>query len=184
MVPFGPAGPLSVTVPVDGLPPATELGLSDKLASAAGLIVSVADRLLPASAAEREAGVGVSTPVVVAVNVAEVWPAATVTVEGTVAAALLELKLITRPALGAPLEIVTVPIEPVPPVTELGFSVRLVRVGALIVRMALTAWPPLLAQIFALVSVPTGTVVMVNVADVIPAGIVTLAGTVAALASL
>ncbi len=40
--PPGPAGPLSVTVPVDGLPPATEVGDTERPVSAAGVIVSVA----------------------------------------------------------------------------------------------------------------------------------------------
>ena len=41
-VPVDPAGPLSVTVPVDDVPPTTEVGVSETLLSVAGVIVKVA----------------------------------------------------------------------------------------------------------------------------------------------
>ena len=40
-VPLGPAFPLSVTVPVEDVPPVTVAGLSDKLVRVAGVIVRV-----------------------------------------------------------------------------------------------------------------------------------------------
>ena len=63
-------------------------------------------------------------------NVAVVAPAATVTLEGTVAAAvlLLESATVAPPAGAAPLS-VTVPVEEFPPVTLVGFSESDERVG-------------------------------------------------------
>jgi len=61
--------------------------------------------------------------VVVTVKVAVVAVAATVTLAGTVAAALLLDSVTTAPPVGAALLKVTVPVDEVPPVTEVGFSV-------------------------------------------------------------
>src|SRR5437588_118920 len=77
--------------------------------------------------AERRVGTEVLT-----VNVALVAPAATVTLEGTVAAAVLLLESATcaPPAGAAPLN-VTVPVEDcVPPITLVGLSVSEESVGA------------------------------------------------------
>src|SRR5713226_1788755 len=67
--------------------------------------------------------VDAATALVLTVNVALVTPAATVTLEGTVAAAvlLLESATVAPPAGAAPLS-VTVPVEEFPPVTLVGFS--------------------------------------------------------------
>jgi len=59
------------------------------------------------------------TVTVVTVKVAVVAPAATVTLAGTVAAAVLLLdKPTDRPPVGAALPRVTVPVDEVPPITE------------------------------------------------------------------
>jgi hypothetical protein len=56
-------------------------------------------------------------------KVAEVAPAATVTLVGTVAAEVLLLASVTAaPPVGAAAFNVTVPVDPVPPVTLVGFS--------------------------------------------------------------
>jgi hypothetical protein len=71
------------------------------------------------------------TALVLTVNVALVAPATTVTLEGTVAAAVLLLESATcaPPAGAAPLN-VTVPVEDcVPPITLVGFSVSDERVA-------------------------------------------------------
>src|SRR6266481_1448724 len=76
--------------------------------------------------------VNAATALVLTVNVALVAPATTVTLEGTVAAAvlLLESATCTPPAGAAPLN-VTVPVENfAPPTTLVGFSVSEERVGA------------------------------------------------------
>lgn len=67
---------------------------------------------------------------VFAVNVALVAPAGTVTVEGTLAAALLVDSATCAPPAGAGPLSVTVPVEdPTPPTTLEGFSVSAVMVG-------------------------------------------------------
>jgi hypothetical protein len=64
-----------------------------------------------------------ATVLVVAVKVAVVAPATTVTVAGTWAAAvLLEVKLTTTPPVGAGLSKVTVPVDDTPPSTVAGFT--------------------------------------------------------------
>src|SRR5712691_576004 len=76
--------------------------------------------------------VNAATALVLTVNVALVAPATTVTLEGTVAAAVLLLESATcaPPAGAAPLN-VTVPVEDcVPPITLVGLSVSEERVGA------------------------------------------------------
>ena len=74
--------------------------------------------------------VDAATALVLTVNVALVAPAGTVTLEGTVAAAVLLLESTTcaPPAGAAPLN-VTVPVEELPPVTLVGFSPSEARVG-------------------------------------------------------
>ena len=64
------------------------------------------------------------------VNVALVAPAATVTLNGTIAAAVLlvESATVAPPAGAGPLN-VTVPVEGVPPMTLVGFSVSEETVG-------------------------------------------------------
>ena len=71
------------------------------------------------------------TALVLTVNVALAAPAATVTLEGTLAAVVLLLESVTiaPPDGAAPLS-VTVPVEEFPPVTLEGFSVNELRVGS------------------------------------------------------
>lgn len=112
-------------------------------------------------------------------NVALVAPAGTVTVAGTVPAATVsDASVITRPPTGAGLEIVTVPTDGVAPTTDVGFIVSAVRTGAVTVRAALPVDPYADAPMFAVASLLTATVVTVKVAELLPTGIVTDAGTV------
>jgi hypothetical protein len=66
--------------------------------------------------------VAVATAAVVMVKVAEVCPAATSTVVGTIAAAALLLRFTLAPPAPAALDSVTVPVEFAPPVTIAGFT--------------------------------------------------------------
>jgi hypothetical protein len=67
--------------------------------------------------------VDAATALVLTVNVALVAPAATVTLEGTLAAPVLLLESATcAPPAGAASLKVTVPVEEFPPVTLVGFS--------------------------------------------------------------
>jgi len=80
--------------------------------------------------------VELDTAVVETVNVAVVDPAATVTDAGTVALVELELSETVSPPVGAVPFRVTVPVELVPPTTEVGETVTELRVGALMVNVA------------------------------------------------
>ena len=74
-------------------------------------------------------GVEAVTALVFTGNVALVAPAATVTLDGTVAEVLLLERLTVAPPLGAAPLSVTVPVEGDPPVTVLGLRVTEVRAG-------------------------------------------------------
>jgi hypothetical protein len=82
-------------------------------------------------------GVELDTAVVTIVNVALVLPTKTATDEGTVTAEVLLLdKEIVTPPLGAGLLSVTVPCEPLPPVTLVGLRLIEFSDGGEIVRVA------------------------------------------------
>jgi hypothetical protein len=74
--------------------------------------------------------VDAATALVLTVNIALVAPAATITLAGTLAAAVLLLDSVTcAPPVGAGPLSVTVPVEEFPPVTLAGLSANEVRVG-------------------------------------------------------
>lgn len=100
--------------------------------TAGGVIVNVAVRVAP-DEPEIVTGVDVVTAVVVTVNVLLVLPAATVTLEGNAATAVLLLESDTTvPADGAALVSVTVPCEVFPPTTLVGLNEMAESVGALV----------------------------------------------------
>lgn len=66
----------------------------------------------------------------------DVEPEGTVTVAGTVALELFDVRATAIPPVGAGPLMVTVPVELEPPVTVVGERVMPVTVGALIVRVA------------------------------------------------
>jgi len=101
LTPPTPAGPLSVTVPSELVPPTTELGTSEIPDKVPGLTVRIAVLLTLPRVAVIVGEDMAFTPTVVIVNVAEVCPAATVTVAGTEAGELLELRLTTIPPVPA-----------------------------------------------------------------------------------
>jgi hypothetical protein len=113
-----------------------------------------------------------------------VWPACTVTLEGTVATDVLPLdRVIEAPPDGAAPLRVTVPVELFLPLTLVGFRLSEERTTlppvAVMVSDALCELLPKLAVITAVVVVVTDDVVTVNVAVVAPEGTVTLLGTLA-----
>ena len=110
---------MRLTVPVEELPPPTELGDTLRLVRAAAVIVSGADCVLAPWAPEITTDALLDTARVVTVNVAEVEPLGTVTVAGTFAFGLLEERLTVKPAALAGPVSVTVPVAGLPPITEL-----------------------------------------------------------------
>jgi hypothetical protein len=170
-----------VTVPVEEVPPLTEVGLSTNAVTVGALIVREA-------ALETELNVPVmvvevlgATGVVETVNVPLVAPEGIVTVLGTVADAELLVSETVRPLLGAAEPIVAVPVEELPPVTDVGATVIDAKTGGAIVRISLAEVLFALAVIVADVLLGTGAVVTANVAVVAPDATVTELGTVAKL---
>ena len=75
-------------------------------------------------------------------NVAVLAPAATRTLAGTVAAAVLLLERVTvAPPVGAEAVSVTVPVDVPPPITVVGLRVRADNVGGFTVRLAVFVTP-------------------------------------------
>ena len=177
------AAPFKVTVPVELFPPTTDVGFLAMEERVGALTVSVVVIVSP-YVPDIVTDVLVDTGLVVIVNVAEVAPAATVTLAGTCATAVLLLWSVTvaPPEGAAPLK-VTVPLDVPPPTTEVGLLVIEDKVAALMLRVAVRLTPSV-AVIVVEVLLATPNVVMVKVADVLPAGTVTEAGTVAAVVLL
>src|SRR5437899_12551771 len=85
--------------------------------------------------AEIETVVGFDTTLVETVKVAVLAPAATRTLAGTVAAAVLLLERVTvAPPVGAAPLSVTVPVDVLPPMTVVGLRLRLLSAGAVAAR--------------------------------------------------
>ena len=120
---------------------------------------------------------------VLTVKLALVFPACTVTLDGTVATAVLLLESVTvAPPEGAAAVRVTVPVELFPPLTLVGFRVSeesVTDVAGVMVSEACAELLPSVAVITAVVVVVTDVVVTVNVALVAPEATVTLLGTLA-----
>jgi len=134
-------------------------------------------------------GVLVPTAEVDTANVALVDPAGTVTLAGTLATAVLLLDSdTTAPPLGAPEVSVAVPVEPVPPVTLEGFTEtadsEAGAAGGVTESVAVRVTPSNVALTTADVDALTALVEIVKLALLLPAGTVTLAGTVATPALL
>ena len=91
---------------------------------------------------EIETVVNFDTTLVETVKVAVLTPAATSTLGGTVAAAVLLLERVTvAPPVGAGPVSVTVPVDVPPPMTVDGLRVRVDNVGGFTVRMAVFVTP-------------------------------------------
>ena len=120
-------GPLRVTIPVEDVPPVTEVGDTVSVASVGGVMVSVAVCFTEPTVAVSTADVVVETAEVETVNVVEKVPGLTVMDAGTEAEPVA-LRLTTTPFTPATPLKVTVPTEVLPPTTVLGLTVTPVRV--------------------------------------------------------
>lgn len=175
------AGPLRVNVPVEGAPPCTIGGLTLTLTMLGALIAKAAWAVVTPKVPVIVAEVEIATAFVVTVKLTELVPAATVTELGTVAEPVFDDKVTTAPLEPAlPLR-VTVPIEEVPPMTVVGLTVTLDSVAGVTVKFAVCVRlfsDPVITAVFV---VFTAIVFTVKLAEIEPAGIVTVAGTVAQL---
>jgi len=179
LTPPAGAGLPSVTVPLAGVPPVTEVGAMDRANAKAGLTVRTAVAVTEPVDAEMVATVEAATFEVVTVNLAVVAPAATNTLDGTLALALFEERLTMSPPVGAFAFSVTVPVEGVPPKSVVGETETLLMDGAQTFRAAVCELLPWVAVIVAVTEVATSFVATVKVAVVAPDGTKTLDGTVA-----
>jgi len=132
------AGPFRVTVPVDDVPPVTIVGLRLTPLGTGGVTPNPPVAVVVLEVAEIVTDALLATGLVLTVNVAVVAFAATVTFAGTVAAAVLLLASVTTaPPAGAGPFSVTVPVDEVPPVTELGLMLTALGTGAATIRLPL-----------------------------------------------
>jgi len=105
-----------------------------------------------------------ATFVVVTANVALFAPAATVTVAGTVTLALLDLRATDTDPVAATVAFrVTVPVEPVPPETDVGFTETAEINGGKTVVTFVAVEAPAVPVIVTLVDVATQVVEIGNV---------------------
>lgn len=125
-----------VTVPFALLPPRTEEGETDTAVRTGAVTPKVVFRVVPLKAALIVTVVLVDTGTVMTLKVAVLAPATTVTVEGTVADALSEVKLMVRPPVGAtPFKVID-PEADNPPTTPPGLIVTEVSAGGVIAKVA------------------------------------------------
>lgn len=169
---------MRVTVPVEDVPPVTDVGFRTTPVGVGAFTVSVPFVELPPMVAVIVALVLVDTAEVGIANFTTVVPAATVTVAGTVATLLLDVRFTTVPPAGAADASVTAPSPLCPPKTEDGSTLRVKVAAALSVNVALVVVPLRVAEILPVVLVVSVAAVTVNVAVVAPAATVTLDGTV------
>jgi hypothetical protein len=170
--------PLSVTVAVQTVPPPGFVGVTVKEVSDAGFTVNMVVFWLEPSVAVSVAFTAWATPIVETEIVAEVAPAGTTTLAGTVAEASDDVKLTVAPPVPAgPLRF-TVPAAELPPIRALGDTENELRTALLTVSVAVAVPPPPDAVIVETIFELTPTVLTLNVPEVAPAGIVTEAGTV------
>lgn len=183
-----PAGAASVIVPEAEPPPATDCGDIDSVPSVPcpappDWMVNDAVMLL-ADAAVITAVIVAGTAAVATANVPAVAPAGITRTAGTVAAGWLLERDMATPPDGAGEASVTVPVALAPPATLDGVmvippTVALPVLPGVIVSRVVTLFKEAATIDICLVSV-TPDVEIVNVPELCPAGIVRLAGTVAA----
>ena len=143
VVPSAGAGPLKVTVPVACVPPLTEVGVKVSELSTAAVTVKVAVLVVVPYVAEIVTDVLAATGAVVTLNVAVVAFGAIGTLAGTLATAVLLLPSVTSaPPAGAGPFSVTVPLDELPPRTDVGLNVTELSVAAVTVKVAILVTGP------------------------------------------
>jgi hypothetical protein len=135
------AGLVRVRVPVDEFPPRTLVGFKVRDATAGAFRVKPVACTEPLKLAVIVGEVVEPTAFVVTAKVAVVAFAATVTEEGTCAAALLLESATANPPTGAGPFRVTVPVEENPPTPLFGFKTSEVRTAGFTVSPAVCAAP-------------------------------------------
>ena len=175
--------PDKVTVPVLFVPPLTLVGLRVRVETTrTGFTVIVAVLDTPLRVAVIVKADAAVTVRVVIVNVADVAPAATVTLAGTVPMVVDEdARVTTAPPVGAALVNTTVPVTGTPPVTAATLVVRVDKTaaGGVTVMVAVPLELFVVAVMVALAFALTVPAVIVNVAVRVPARTVTDTGTLA-----
>jgi hypothetical protein len=127
---------------VEVRPPTMGFGLKVTDVGPGGDTVRVPVSATPPYVADTTTSVEAPTALVVAVNVADVWPAATVTLAGTATTPMSALDSVTTaPLAGAGSLIVTVPVEVFPPRTGEGLKVSEVGTGGVTVSVAVSVTP-------------------------------------------
>ena len=144
-------GDFKVIVPVEGLPAMTDVGLTVSLVIDGAFTVRVAVSELEYNVAVITGEAGLGTPMVEIVKVTEEDPAGTVTVAGTDAHERLLDNATFKPPFGAGAPTVSVPDDEVKPVTTLGLSVKLSKLGAFKVSDVESEAEERLAEILAVV---------------------------------
>jgi hypothetical protein len=170
------AGASMVIVATDDFPPATDVGESVTEMGAGPRTVSDVVTVTPLLVALSVAMAFVAIDVVATLNVAVDAPAATVTLTGTVAAAILDERSTMRPPVGAGPESVTVPVDDAPPRTDVGDTVTLAATGATTVSVTDLFTVPRVPVMATSVSVATGDVTASTFTLVAPAGTVAWSG--------
>ena len=131
------AGPVSVTEPIDGEPPATGFGLRFTDPTPGGVTVSEAVTMTLPAVAVIVANLCEVTGLVVTVNAASLWPAKTATEPGTDTVELLLPRKTTNPPDGElPLRLTT-PVELLPPAKVAGLRLTSARAAGATVSVAL-----------------------------------------------
>jgi len=158
------AGPVSVTVPCEVIPPATGFGFKETPPRDGGITVRVPVMFkLDPEVADTVAVIDVETGLVVAVNVCDVLPAGTVTPVGRITfGSELESDTNTPPEGAAGL-ITTVPIELFPPTTLAGTKLTRTTGGGRTMMFTETMIDPVLAVTVTGVGVLTAPAVTINV---------------------
>ncbi len=170
---------VSFTTPVPFAPPMIVVGATVTDATFSGVTVTLPEPVSPFNAPVIVATAETPTTLVVIGNVAIALPTGTTTVAGTTTFALSLVSVTVVAAVTTSVS-VTVPTEATPPTTGDGAAVILPTVRIRTARVPVAVVPFALADMSTFRVAVTADVLTVNVANVLPLGTITDAGTVAA----